>query len=158
MEVLIIIAVLWLVGWLLFREKKEDRLVRETREAEQKKTAEIRRIDEEKQAAERQAREAKEQVAREEIARIRNALEVPTKQIEAAFAKLFSGEELDRALRAWGSYCFQSRSGPHKNKFKFPKIERFGSPATVEEARMAAERVRIAAQIAAIEKVGKGRN
>jgi TorA maturation chaperone TorD len=155
MEVLIVIAVVWLVGWLLVREKKEDRLVREVREAEQKKTAEVRRVDEERQAAERRTQQAKEQAAREEIYRIRNALEVPCMQTKADFSKLFAGEELDRAVRAWSSYMFQSRAGPHKNKFKFAKVERFGNPATVEEARMAAERVQIAARIAVIQKLTK---
>jgi hypothetical protein len=156
-EVLVIIAVLWLVGWLLLRESKEDRLVREVREAEEKKTAEIRRLDQERQAAERQIREAKELAAGEEFRRIRAALHVPTLQIKADLAKLFAGEELDRALRAWGSYMHQSRSGPHRNKFKFATIERFGNPRTAEEARMAAERVRIAAETAVITKYTKGK-
>jgi hypothetical protein len=156
-EVLIIIAVFWLVGWLLLREKKEDRLVREAREAEEKITAEVRRLDEVRQATERQAREAKELAAREEIRRIRSALHVPTLQIKADLAKLFAGEELDRALRAWGSYMHQSRSGPHRNKFKFATIERFGNPRAAEEARMASERVRIAAQTAVITKYTKGK-
>jgi hypothetical protein len=157
MEVLIIIAVLWFVSWLLLRESEEDRQLREVREAEEKITGEVRRLDQERQTAERQARERKEREAREEITRIRSALHVPTMPLKADFAKLFAGERLDTALRAWGSYMHQSRSGPHRNKFKFAAIERFGNPRTVEEARMAAERVRIAAQIAVITKYTKGK-
>jgi hypothetical protein len=155
MIILVIIAALWLIGWLLVREKKEDRLVREVREAEQAKTAEIKRQDRERQETERRAREMKEQTERDNIGYIRDSLHVPPMQIKADFAKLFAGERLDTALRAWGSYMHQSRSAPHKNKFKFAAIERFGNPATAEEARMAAERVRIAAQIAVIQKMSK---
>jgi hypothetical protein len=157
MVILIIIAALLLGGWLLVREKKEDRLVREVREREQKTTTDIRQKDRERAEAERRAREMKEQTERDNIDYIRGALHVPPMQIKADFAKLFDGEQLDTALRAWGSYMHQSRSAPHKNKFKFAKIERFGNPATAEEARMAAERVRIAGQIAVIQKYTKGR-
>jgi hypothetical protein len=157
MVILVIIAALLLGGWLLFREKKEDRLVRETREAERQKTAEAERLDREKADAERRAREMEKQTERDNIDYIRGALHVPPMQIKAEFAKLFDGERLETALRAWGSYMHQSRSAPHNNKFKFAKIERFGNPATAEEARIAAERVRIAAQIAVIQKYTKGR-
>jgi hypothetical protein len=153
MEPLTIIGGLILGGWLLARRAgREDRLVNEAAKPEREKTAVIRQRDEEKQATERQIQQAMEQEAREEIARIRDALLVPAKQIEADFARMFAGEELAYAKRAWSSYIHQSRSGPHKNKFKFPKVERFGNPATAEEARMAAERVRIAAQTAVIAK------
>jgi hypothetical protein len=153
MILIVIIAALWLIGWLLVRESKEDRLVRETREAEEKKTAQVRRAAEEKASAKRRRREAEEELAREKIRQIRHSLYVPTKQIEAAFANLFAGEAHALAMRAWGSYIHQSRSLPHKNKFKFAKVERFGNPTTVEEARMAAERVRLAAHTAVIPKL-----
>jgi hypothetical protein len=153
MIVLVIIAAIWLIGWLLVREKKEDRLVREAREREQKITAEIRRAAEEKASAERRRREAEAELAREEIRQIRHALYVPTKEIESDFANLFTGEAHALAMRAWGSYIHQSRSLPHKNKFKFAKVERFGNPVTVEDACMAAERVRIAAHTAVINKI-----
>jgi hypothetical protein len=170
-----VIGLIALGGWLMGREKKEDKLVRLAREAEERKTEEVRRIDREKQEAERKIRETKEQNIREEIRRIRSELHIPTTSIKNEFAKLFVGEELDRAIRAWSNYLLQSqreqlrlrsrkRNRPRQplptkqrvfGDFKFGEIERFGNPVTVEEARMATERVRIAAKIAVMQKLTK---
>jgi hypothetical protein len=82
MILLVIIAALWLVGWLLVRESKEDRLIRETREAEQAETELVRQEAERKRAEIEQKQQEAKMAAAQEIERMRQKEVVLKNEIE----------------------------------------------------------------------------
>ena len=176
MEPISIIAALVFGGWLLFREKKEDKLVRLVREAEAANTYELKqRIDAEEVAA-KKAKDAADAVVRQEIEKIRrdfycSASSGPAKDQHGYYfgpgiGYFKNNNEVQLAISAWNSYKFNS--APYrvdvkdkryaqrvKRKFKFSSVERFGNPQTVEEANMAVERIKSEARNAVIQAVAQ---
>jgi hypothetical protein len=105
MEPLTIIGAFLLGGWLLCREKKEDRLVREAREAEQRETARMQQEADAKIQAAEQTRKAAEAEAEKQAAEMRARKEAMKEEALAIRRSLTSNKakhELDEQMRAAG--------------------------------------------------------
>jgi hypothetical protein len=153
MEIFLIIAVLWLVGWLLLREKKEDREARLAQQAARAETARLQRESAEKGRAERQREQ-------EAIQRRREVFYAAVFKPQGVRLGCLSAGELNVPLGAWRSYlCKSDRASiPREHralaerlmaKFHPDKVIRFGDPQTEEEARLRLQQIDQAALLAA---------
>jgi hypothetical protein len=153
MEILLVIAVLWLVGWLLFRESKEDREARLADEAARAETARLQREIAEKRRAERQRKQ-------EAIQRRRRVFYAAVFKPQGVRLGRYTAGELNVLLGAWRSYlCKSDRASIPREyralaerlmaRFHPDKVIRFGDPQTEEEARLRLQQINQAALLAA---------
>jgi hypothetical protein len=105
MALLIIIAVLWFVGWLVFRESAGDRAEREAREAAQRETDRQRREADAKIQVAEQARRAVEAEAAKQAAQMqaqKGVIKEEALVIRRALTSAKAKRELDEQMRAAG--------------------------------------------------------